>query len=70
MVEEQSATTGDMSRSIVQAADAARGITAHLGGVATSAATTQGSATSSDDLAKRIQAMAQELGQHVSKFKV
>jgi len=57
-----------MSRSISQAADAARGVTEHLNGVSTSAATTQGSATSSDDLARRIHELSQTLGTQVARF--
>ena len=70
MVEEQSATTGDMTRSISQTADAARGVTEHLHGVATSATITQGSATSSDDLARRIHELSQTLGTQVARFTI
>ena len=70
MVEEQSATTGDMTRSLSQTADAARGVTEHLHGVAASAATTQGSATSSDDLARRIHELSQTLGAQVARFTI
>ncbi|MFO0576427.1 MAG: methyl-accepting chemotaxis protein [Polyangia bacterium] len=68
-VEEQSATSSEMSRSIAKAALGSQSISSNLEGVATAARNTSSGASELQTVAQRLSDMAQELEELVGRYK-
>lgn len=67
-VEEQTATTNEMSRSVAEAALGSSQIATTMGGVAEAAATTSRGVAESQEAAARLAGMSDELGALVARF--
>jgi hypothetical protein len=68
-VEEQSATSNEMSRSIAKAAAGSASISSNLEGVASAARNTSGGASETQTVAQRLSDMARELQELVGRYK-
>jgi methyl-accepting chemotaxis protein len=69
-VEEQSATTSEMSRSVTQAAKGSGNITQNISGVAEAAHSTSSNAQQSLKAAQELSRLSNQLGQMVAQFKI